>query len=130
MIQAEGVLNTLAYGGSAGMGLGFAFLVVRWFATFIGGRIDQKEAHLDNATRALMEGLRGEITRLADAEKELRAEFMSYRRETDKQLRECERKHSQSEAEVARLKAIMQGYGEAREKAQLIVASERKERKA
>jgi len=112
MIEPELALSTLAYSGVGGFGLGFSFLVVRWLATFIAGRVDKKEEHIDTVTRELIEALQQQVNRLSQAERDLRAEFTSYRRDTDERLQDCQRKHAESEAEVMRLKAIMQGRGD------------------
>ena len=44
-------------------------------------------------------------------------------------LRACERKHLESDAEVMRLKSMLQGFGEARERASLIIAADKLEQK-
>lgn len=121
MISSGGVLTTLALGGSAGFGLGFSFLVVRWLATFIAGRMDKKEEQLDAGMQRLFSGMEQEIERLSGECKDLRARISEHGRE----LADCRRKHAESEAEVMQLKAMMQGHGDARQYAQLIVAAEK-----
>lgn len=114
MIEPGVALSTLAYSGVAGFGLGTAFLFVRWAAHFIAARIDRKEDRLDAGMTALLEGMRTELDRV----KKDCGEFRDA-------LRECERKHSESAAEVMQLKAMLQGYGDARQIAQLQVAADK-----
>lgn len=121
MIESGVAFSTAVYGGSMGLGMGGAFLIVRWLATFLAGRIDKKEAHIDAGLKSLVDGLKDEIARLSDECRALRKQVSEHGRE----LAECRRKHAESEAEVMQLKAQMQGYGKAREDAALIVASER-----
>lgn len=118
MIEPGVALSTLAYGGSAGFGLGFSFLVVRWFATFVAGRIDRKEANVDAGTQRLIDRLEKQVEAL-----------LTRMTHIDEDLAECKRRHAESEAEVMRLKAQMQGFGDARQHAALIVATEKVNRK-
>lgn len=118
MIESGVALSTAFYTSVGGMSFGFSFLVVRWFASFIAGRMDKRQEHLDEATRELINGLRTDV-------KELR----EWRSRAEAELIECERKHSQSEAKVARLEATLAGFGDARQHAQLIVASEKAQSK-
>lgn len=118
--------------GSAGIGFSVGFVIIRWLANFIAGRIDRKEDRLEAGMKELVEGLEHRINSLTDSEQDLRRElaanreeFRAYQRETDEQLRECRRKHAESEAEVMQLRAMLQGYGDARQTAQLIMAAEK-----
>lgn len=104
--------------GTAGGSFGLVFVTVRWLATFIAGRMDKRQDHLDEATRELIDGFRRDVA-------DLRARVTS----AETQLRECERKHSESEAKVMQLEAMLAGFGDARQHAALIVASEKKEAK-
>ena len=114
MIEPGVALSTLAYSGVAGFGLGTAFLFVRWAAHFVASRIDKKEDRLDAGMTVLLDGMRIELDRV----KKDCGEFRDA-------LRECERKHSESAAEVMQLKAMLQGYGDARQNAQLQVAADK-----
>jgi len=114
MIETGVALSTAFYTSVGGMSFGFSFLVVRWFATFVAGRIDRKEANVDAGTQRLIERLEKQVDALLTRVTHI-----------DEDLAECKRRHAESEAEVMSLKAQMQGYGKAREDAALIVASER-----
>jgi hypothetical protein len=114
MIEPGVALSTLAYSGTAGLGMSIGFLVVRWGAHFIAGRIDKKEDRLDAGMTALLAGLREELDRV----KKDCSEFRDA-------LRKCEDKHAESAAEVMQLKAMLQGYGDARQIAQLQVAADK-----
>lgn len=115
------LLQLAVAGGSAGGSLGLVFVAVRWTANFIAGRLDKKEAALDAGTQQLIEHLRQQVTILVGDCRELR----EWRAEAEKDLRECERRHAESEAEVMRLKATMQGYGDARQLAQIKAAADK-----
>lgn len=101
--------------GTAGGSFGLVFVAVRWTANFIAGRMDKKEAQIDAGTQHLIEHLREQVTILVGDCRELR----EWRGKAEDALRECERRHAESEAEVMRLKAMMQGYGDARQLVQI-----------
>lgn len=111
----------------AGFAAGGGFGVVKWVVEFIAGRIDKRAAALDADTRFVIENLRGELARMA-----LRQEQSDQRLATAEgeiqalrtELVECNGKHAAADAEVARLKAMMQGYGDARDKVQAEHAAE------
>lgn len=122
-------------GAGAGGTFGLTFVAVRWCANFIAGRLDRKEDRLDADMAGLIDGLKERVDALTTSERELRQEltasreeFRAYQRETDEQLRECRRKHAESEAEVMQLRAMLQGYGDARNLAQANVAADKAER--
>lgn len=123
--MSESMFDSLLAGLPAfftiGAGGGVGFFGVRWFIEWLGGRYDKREASIerraesvDKATQALISRLE---TRVCQLEKRLdRAEG---------ELADCNRKHAESEAEIARLKAQGQGMGDARQMAQVIVAADR-----
>ena len=132
----ESVIQNAETWGSAGVGAGVGFFFVRWLAVFFAGRWDKKEEQIDAATRQIIETLRIENTRLSEAEKQTRAEMSVMREEFtqrfnsfEEALRQCERRHAEGEAEIMRLKAVIQGAGDARQHASLIVAAEKKDAK-
>ena len=102
----------LGAGGVAGVGFAFA----KWFLEYVGGRMDKRAAALDQDTRFVIENLKGEVERLLKRVSVLEEGYA-----------ECKEKHAKSEAEVARLNALLLARGEIRERAQLIVAAERLE---
>lgn len=101
-------------GGSAGFGLGTVFVAVRWAANFIAGRLDKREARVDEGTHRLIDRLEKQyetvLERLTHVESE---------------LAECTRKHAQTEAELMQLRGFQAGMGDARQHAQLIVSAEK-----
>lgn len=108
-----------------GLSMGGVFLFVRWAANFIAGRVDK-------GTQLVIDGLKHQIEILLQSEKDLRAElaegrdeFRGYRRETDERLAECMRKHAEAEADALRFRAMMQGWGDAKNVAQLMLAAEK-----
>lgn len=88
---------------------------IRWLIEFFTGRQDKRQEHIDSVTKELIEALRVEIgglrERVAAAEKS---------------LLECQKRHSESEAKVVRLEAMLAGFGDARQHAQLIVSEEKR----
>lgn len=110
MIPEVGLEAAFSWGMS-GMGAGLGFFAVRWVAIFVAGRWDKKEAQIDAGTRRLIEQLEHQIDALTKRE-ESREQRLS-RFEND--LADCKRLHAESEAEVMRLKAMLQGYGDARQ---------------
>ncbi|MBL4858408.1 MAG: hypothetical protein JKY36_04315 [Erythrobacter sp.] len=118
-LNLAGTATAITTGG----GLGFFF--VKWIFEYLGGRMDKKADRIDAGMDKLLAHLQAQI----DSEREQREKLEKRLEKVEGDLAECKHKHAESEAEVARLKAAMQGYGDAREKAQLILASERKEAK-
>lgn len=114
MIEGDTILQTLAFGGSAGFSLGFAFLFVRWLAAFIAGRQDARTAHLDTATKLLIDQLQEQVKGL-----------LEYKRTVDAKLAECLDRDIEKERRIAQLEGMMAGLGDARQHAQLIVSSEK-----
>lgn len=114
----ELLLATTSGGLSIGVGIYAARMMgaaFRWTVEFFTGRQDKRQAHIDSVTRELIDALREEIgglrERVAAAERA---------------LRECKDQHSEANAKVLKLEAMLAGLGDARQHAQLIVAAEKK----
>lgn len=121
MFETTEALTMLAYGGGTGVGIAVGLQFMKWLLMFFAGRLDKQQEHLDAGMQALLAGLRTEIDRM-------KAEAIQDRKETAairEELRECEKKHADSEAKVTRLEAMMQGIGDGRQVAQLIIAAEK-----
>jgi len=88
--------------------------MIKWLAEFVGGRMDRRSDRLDASTDKIIKLLEARVDQLTTRLDLVEAELV-----------DCQRKHAESEAEVMRLKAVMQGYGDARDAAQRIVAVER-----
>lgn len=114
MIEGDTILQTLAFGGSAGFSLGFAFLFVRWLASFIAGRQDARTAHLDGATKLLIDQLQEQVKALIE-----------HQETTERKLAECMDRDIEKERRIAHLEGIQLGMGDARQHAALIVANEK-----
>lgn len=110
-----GVYATATEWGSAGIGAGFGFFLVRWIAVFVAGRWDKKEAQIDAATQLLIQQLQEQVSGLFQRIGHI-----------DTELAECKRMHAESEAARLRLEGLMQGLGDARQQAALMVAEERR----
>lgn len=100
--------------GTAGGSFGLVFVAVRWSANFIAGRMDRKEAHLDAGTQRMIDRLERQVEALIERMTRI-----------DEDLAECKRMHAESEADRMRLRAMLQGYGDARQVAQLKVAADK-----
>jgi chromosome segregation ATPase len=105
-------------GGTAGGSFGLVFVSVRWAANFFAGRLDKRQDHIDVATKELIDGLRRDVS-------DLRSRVAS----TEEQLRECQKQHADARKEVMELRGMMQGYGDANQNAQRIIALDAIERK-
>lgn len=132
MIDTGLALSTAVYGGTAGVGLGLALAFVRWLAVFIAGRQDQKEAHLDAGTARLIAGLERRIAEMTEREglrerhlAEREAAWDRWREEVEQELADCRRRDAEKDGEIMRLRAILQGYGDAKQLAQLQIAADK-----
>lgn len=112
---AEDLGQIALQGLSMGGGFGGAFFALRWFALFIADRKDKREEQLDADTRFVVEQLKDQVTSL-----------MEKVRRMDEELDECRRGHAERDAEIMQLRAMMQGYGDARQEAARIVAMEKR----
>lgn len=108
LIEQVGALA--AMGGGAGGG----FLAVKWLIEWMAGRLDKREARIDAGTDKLIQGLERQIEGLT---RRLEA--------VEKSLADCQVKHAESEAEVLKLKAIIDGKGEIAQRAALVAAADR-----
>lgn len=107
-IEQIGAVATLGASGGGG------FFAVKWFAEWIAGRLDKREARLDDASTKLITGL------------EHRIETLTNRLDAvETMLAECQKMHAKSDAEVMKLRAIVDGKGEIAQRAQLVVAADR-----
>lgn len=112
------LVATTSGGLSIGVGIYLARTLgrgVSWLLVFVTGRQDKRQATIDEAQSELIQTLRNDVA-------ELRERVTG----TERQLRECERKHAESEAKVMKLEALLAGLGDARQHAQLIVSEEKR----
>lgn len=112
-------LATTTFGLGAGGGIGFFF--VKWLFEYLGGRMDKRADRLDAGTDKLIGLLQDQVASLIERGARLEARL----EKVEGDLAECKARHAESDAEVMRLKAIMQGRGELRERAATIVAAEK-----
>jgi hypothetical protein len=85
------LLDVATFGGSAGV----AFWAIRWFFEWMGGRMDQRQALIDNKTDLLIERLERRVDNLTDR-----------LTVAEKDLLECKKLHLESEAELASLRQV------------------------
>jgi hypothetical protein len=128
--------ETAVYGIGTGGGMALGLAFIKWFGTFLAGRVDKQQARVDAGTQALIAGLNtrlaeekesrlAEIARRVKVEEEMRLELRGMR----EALHECERKHADSEARVKQLEATMLGFGDAKQQAQRIISADKIARK-
>jgi len=97
-----------------GAGSGAGFFTLKWLIEWIGGRMDRRADALDKGTQRLIEGLESRLNAVtARLDK------------VEQELAECTKKHAESEAKSLRLEAMLQGAGDARQHAQLIIAADK-----
>lgn len=90
------------------------FFVIKWFAEWIAGRNDKREARIDATSDKLIGSL------------EKRIETLTERLDTvERLLSDCQKMHAKSEADVMRLTAIIEAQGEIRQRAAGVVALDR-----
>lgn len=108
------VPHTLPAWLGAGAAAGGGFGIIKWIFEYIGGRMDKRADRLDADTRFVIDQLRAELARVSTRLDRVETE-----------LADCQTKHAQAEAKVMQLEARQQGYSEARDRAQTILAAER-----
>jgi len=105
--------HVAAFAGAGG-GAGLGFYALKWFAEWIAGRNDKREARIDATSDKLIGSL------------EKRIETLTERLDTvERLLSDCQKMHAKSEADVMRLTAIIEAQGEIRQRAAGVVALDR-----
>lgn len=117
----NGFITALVPWATAGLGAGGGFVFIKWLFEFFAARWDKKEAIIDGGMKELVDELKEQIAGLKEDGRDLRARL----KVVEDDLAECKRMHSESEAERLRLAAMLQGYGDARQHAQLMIAAEK-----
>jgi len=115
-------------GATAGISLTGGIWFVRWLLEWLGGRMDKRADRIDRSTQQLLDRLEKEI---ADLRERHDIEVTALRERvtsTETALAECQERHAESEAKVLRLEAIVQGFGDAKQIAQLIISAEKQEK--
>lgn len=116
------VTDWIVGGAGAGGGAVFVWKLFDWFGTRVDRREDvlikMQVANAD-ASAALILNLQDQVTKVCARLDTTEAELAECRNE----LAECRLQHAQSNLEIGRLKGVMQGYGDARQEAQRIVAT-------
>lgn len=109
--------NWAMAGGSAGAG----YLLLKLLIEKIFNRIDQREAAAAATSERLDEATYKLIKTLED-----RMEALTHRLDhVEGELVHCRAQHAQCEAELSRLRAVVQGLGDAKQQAANIIAAER-----
>lgn len=108
-------LSIVPAAATGGLTFGCAFFFVRWVAVFLTGRWDKREAHLDAASKLLIDQLTEQVRTLFERLRTVEAD-----------LEVCKEQHAKSRARELELEAFLQGSGDARDLAQLIIAKEKR----
>jgi len=101
-------------GLGAGAGAAASFWFIRWLIEWFTGRFDKTTERLDGRMERLIDRLEREISNLTKRLEHVEVE-----------LEECKKLHAQERAARLGLEAMVQGRGDARQTAALIVASEK-----
>jgi chromosome segregation ATPase len=110
----EGAISAIGSWAAAGSGAGAGFFIIKWLAEFVFGRFDKREAALDAGTDKLIKRLEERMASLTARLDRVEGELI-----------ECRAAHAQCEAELTKLRGLVQGLGDAKQHAQLIVSAER-----
>lgn len=121
MPSVETMLEALPATAAAGAGAGGGFFLIKFLFEWAGGRLDKREAaavasseRLDTATYKLIEKLEERMNALT-----------ARLDQVEHELTECRAQHAICEAELAKLRAVIQGFGDARNQAAAAVAADR-----
>lgn len=106
---------------AGGLGLAFGLFIFRTFWVLFFGRLGQKEAQVDAKTQLLIEGLEHRLAEETKRVDQLEEGHGTMRLELD----HCKDEHAECRAELAELKGLVHGQGDARQQAQLIIAAEK-----
>ena len=110
----DNTLSLIAASSTAGLCFAAGLRFFQWLLTFIAGRTDARTAHLDAATKALIDELRKELDRLKQ-----RCE------DAEERMRECERQHAETAAELLGVKRLLQAQGDIRNRIQAGVTADK-----
>lgn len=119
-----GALEQGAYGIGTGLGVAAGFAILRWFLTFIAGRLDIQHARVDASQDKLIKALEGQIESLTDRFEKAMVRVDKVENDLD----ECRTKHADAEAELKSLRAIVTMQGSMRNEAQTIIAADKRAR--
>jgi hypothetical protein len=112
--------NILTWLGG-GVGVGGGVVGGKWFLEWLSGRIDRREQaaevvrkHLDEATGNIITTMANQIKALTERQEHV-----------DELLSECREQHARAQEELASLRGLVQGWGEAKQLAQVNLSADR-----
>lgn len=114
-------LDTFSAWAVGGMGAGGGFFAFKWLVEYIGGRMDKRADALDAGTQRLIENLQVQVNSLT----ERLVSTITRLDHVEKELDECREQHAEARGELAQIKGVMQGLGDVRGTAAMIVAADR-----
>lgn len=109
----EGFGGNLAEWIPNGIGLGIGLLAVRVFAMLLN-QWNLKEDRLEKGHKTVF-----------DTQQQQIASLLEWKDQVEAALKECREQHASSQLEVAKLKGLLAGFGDARQHAQLIIAADK-----
>jgi hypothetical protein len=109
--------DSVAYGLSTGGSISIGLVALR----LLFGRMDRREAHIDVATKELIDEFRKELNRLKAECSDLRDASAKHER----LWRECEDKHAETHAELLKVQRLLQAGGDIRNRIQTGIAAEK-----
>lgn len=120
-VEPVSIAKWAATGATTGGGFAALFYGVRWLIEYFAGRMDKKADRLDADIRFVIDQLRAELKRVHEEHEEDRRRLDEAFRRLDK----CQEQHAEAKAEVMQLRAMIQGYGNARDMVQTDIAAGR-----
>lgn len=121
MSSIDTAISMIPNWAAAGTGAGAGFFVIKWFFEWASGRVDKREAAAEKVSE-----LNDATTRRLIDKLEERLDSLTARLDhVEGELVQCRAQHATCEAELARLKGIIQGFGDAKQQAASIIAAER-----
>lgn len=120
----EWVERIVAY-SSVGIGGGAGYFFFKWLVEYLGGRMDRRAEALDKGTQQLIDNLQKQVSVLV----ELREGDLRRISQIEEDLQACKKLHAAADARVMQLESILQGKGDAKQYAQLLIAAEKEQNK-
>lgn len=117
----ENWFKLIASWGTVGLSGGVGFYALRWTLEWFGARADRRAEAIDAGTQQIILNLREEVNRMIEQGNRDRARITA----VEAALDECKEKHADAELRVKKLEGLLQGIGDARQYAQLIVSDEK-----
>lgn len=117
MSPFENILTWL----SGGVGVGGGIVGGKWFLEWLSGRVDKREMAAE-VMRKHLDGATGDIITMMSTQLDLLTKRQAH---TDQLLEECREQHNIARQELATLRGLVHGMGEAKQIAQVALSADR-----